>query len=62
MSCIFMIRVLYMIIFGIDISHIGVGPSVVCSTELGSARASSGGTGNKEVPRFFYVHIFVNSK
>ena len=37
----------------VAIIHIGVGSNVVCSTELGNARASIGGTGNMTISRFF---------
>lgn len=40
-----------------DIYLIGVGSAVVCSTLIGSARASTRGTDNQEVPRFFYARI-----
>ena len=35
--------------------HIGVGSNVVCSTGLGNARASVGGTDNRQFPRFFML-------
>ena len=38
-----------------DIYLIGVGSAVVCSTLIGSARASTRGTDNQKVPRFFYA-------
>ena len=38
--------------------HIGVGSNVVCSTTIGSARASIRGTDNRQFPRFFYVRIY----
>ena len=36
-----------------EISHIGVGSDVVCSTGLGNARALTRGTDNRTVSRFF---------
>lgn len=33
--------------------HIGVGSDVVCSTLIGSARASMCGMDNRTIPRFF---------
>ena len=39
----------------VAVIHIGVGSNVVCSTELGNARASMGGTDNRTISRFFYV-------
>lgn len=43
--------------------HIGVGSDVACSTLIGNARASVGGTGNKTIPRFFvYFYILSNQK
>ncbi len=42
--------------YGISIYyHIGVGSNVVCSTGLGSARASVSGTDDKRCPRFLYA-------
>ena len=35
--------------------HIGVGSDVVCSTTIGSARASMRGTDNRTDSRFFYA-------
>ena len=39
----------------VAVIHIGVGSNVVCSTELGNARASMGGTDNRTISRFIYV-------
>ena len=44
------------------IIHIGVGSDVVCSTELGNARASIGGTDNRTISRFFYVYNRILSR
>ena len=35
--------------------HIGVGSNVVCSTEIGNARASTRGTDNSDDSTLFYV-------
>ena len=40
-----------------SVFHIGVGSNVVCSAIPGNAKASSGGTGSKEVPTFFFVLV-----
>lgn len=45
--------------------HIGVGSDVVCSTFIGSGRASMRGMDNRTVPRFFVsykmkLHIYKN--
>ena len=39
--------------------HIGVDSSVVCSTVSGNAKASEGGTDDRQFPRFF---LFVRSE
>lgn len=40
--------------------HIGVGSNVVCSTSIGSARASVRGTDNRVVPTsFLCLHEYV---
>ena len=44
--------VLYRSLYGRGF-HIGVGSDVVCSTIIGSARASMCGMGNRTIPRFF---------
>ena len=46
---------LYYSFYGDDI-HIGVGSDVVCSTTIGSARASVCGTDNRTNSRFFVLH------
>ena len=42
--------------------HIGVGSNVVCSTTIGSARASIRGTDNKQFPRFFMLASIIENR
>ena len=46
----------------INIFRMSVGSNVVCSTIPGNAKASSGGTGNKDAPTLFCARIFINYK